>query len=64
MLFSGRHIGVFRGHEPTGREISWVGAALFRLRGERIASVWVLGDVAALDAMLRENERGVTSDSS
>jgi predicted ester cyclase len=55
VVFSGRHTGVFRGYEPTGKLVSWVGAALFRFRGELIASVWVLGDVAGLDAVLREN---------
>jgi predicted ester cyclase len=53
LLFSGRHVGVLRGCAPTGRRVAWHGAALFRLRGETIASVWVLGDVAALDAALR-----------
>lgn len=59
--FSGRHVGVFRGYEPTGRTVSWVGAALFRFRGERIAEVWVLGDLASLDAVLRENEAAAGS---
>jgi steroid delta-isomerase-like uncharacterized protein len=61
VLFSGRHVGVFRGYRPTGKLVSWVGAALFRFRGERISSLWVLGDVAALDAALRENQSGPTN---
>src|SRR5262245_38563319 len=60
VVFSGRHVGVFRGYPPTGKRISWVGAALFRFRGELISSLWVLGDVAALDATLRENQGGVS----
>jgi steroid delta-isomerase-like uncharacterized protein len=56
VTFSGRHVGVFRGYPPTGKPVSWVGAALFRFRGERIASLWVLGDLAALDAVLRQNQ--------
>jgi steroid delta-isomerase-like uncharacterized protein len=61
MVFSGRHVGVFRGYPPTGKLVSWVGAALFRFRGERIASLWVLGDVATLDAALKENQTGPAS---
>jgi steroid delta-isomerase-like uncharacterized protein len=58
LIFSGRHVGLFRGYAPTGKTVSWLGAALFRFRSERIASVWVLGDVAGLDAALRENQGG------
>ena len=60
MVFSGRHVGLFRGYEPTGQLVSWLGAALFRFRGERIASLWVLGDVAALDAALEANRSNLT----
>jgi len=56
MLFSGRHVGVLRGYPPTGRLVSWHGAALFRFRGQLISSLWVLGDVAALDAALKAND--------
>ena len=61
VVFSGRHIGVFRGYQPTGKVVSWVGAALFRFRGELISSLWVLGNLAGLDAALRENQSGLTS---
>ena len=61
VVFSGRHIGVLRGYQPTGKVVSWVGAALFRFRGELISSLWVLGDLAGLDAALRENQSGLTS---
>jgi len=54
MRFSGRHVGVIRGFAPTGREVRWLGAALFRFRGESIAELWVLGDLAGLDALLAE----------
>jgi steroid delta-isomerase-like uncharacterized protein len=53
MRFSGRHVGPLLGYEPTGQLVSWWGAALFRLRGERIAELWVLGDVAGLELALR-----------
>lgn len=55
MRFSGRHVGVFRGYKPTGKPVSWLGAALFCLEGDRIVEVWVLGDLAGLDALLSAN---------
>ena len=54
MRFSGRHTAPFRGFAPTGREVSWAGAALFRFAGEVIAEIWVLGDLARLDTLLAE----------
>ena len=55
MRFSGRHTGPFRGFAPTGEEVAWLGAALFRFGGGAIAELWVLGDLAALDESLRRN---------
>ena len=52
--FTGIHRGVFRGFEPTGQEVSWVGCALFRGAGERIGEAWVLGDLYGLDARLAQ----------
>ena len=52
MRFSGAHHGSFRGFPPTGRKVSWLGAALFRFEGGAIADLWVLGDLAGLDAHL------------
>ncbi|MCU0646773.1 MAG: ester cyclase [Gemmatimonadaceae bacterium] len=52
MRFSGRHVGVLRGRAPTGASVHWLGAALFHLEGARIARLWVLGDLAGLDAQL------------
>ena len=52
MRFAGRHTGPFRGFAPTGQEVSWLGAAWFRFRGERIAEIWVLGDLLTLDSLL------------
>jgi steroid delta-isomerase-like uncharacterized protein len=54
MRFSGRHTAVFRGHAPTGRLVEWLGAALFRFEKSRITELWVLGDLAGLDARLEE----------
>lgn len=52
MRFSGVHVGTFRGQAPTGKYVHWLGAALFRFDGPRIAELWVLGDLAGLDALL------------
>lgn len=56
MRFSGRHVAFFRGYPPTGKTVQWLGAALFRLEAERIARLWVLGDLAGLDSALRANQ--------
>lgn len=37
MRFCGLHTGPFRGYAPTGRLVSWDGAALFRFEGGVIA---------------------------
>lgn len=55
MRFCGLHTGPFRGYAPTGRLVSWDGAALFRFEGGVIAELWVLGDLAGLDRVLKEN---------
>ena len=56
MRFSGRHVGEFRGFAPTRKPVAWAGAAQFRFERDRIAELWVLGDLAGLDAMLRDNQ--------
>ena len=53
MRFSGRHIAPFRGYEPTDKIVHWLGAALFRFENSVIAELWVLGDLAGLDALLQ-----------
>ena len=53
MRFSGRQIARFRGYEPTGKIVHWLGAALFRFENSVIAELWVLGDLAGLDALLQ-----------
>ncbi len=52
MLFRGTHTGSFFGVPPTGKIVSWAGAALFTVAGPRICSVWVLGDVDGLKQQL------------
>ncbi len=56
MLFSGRHIGEFRGYKPTQKIVQWQGAALFTFRDSAIVELWVLGDLAGLDALLKAHE--------
>jgi predicted ester cyclase len=55
MRFSGMHTGMFRGFHPTGLGVRWEGAALFTFEAARIRNLWVLGDLAGLDALLRAN---------
>jgi steroid delta-isomerase-like uncharacterized protein len=55
MRFSGRHVGPFRGHAPTGKVVAWHGAALFSFDRGVIAGLWVLGDLNGLDDVLRAN---------
>lgn len=52
LTFGGVHRGPFFGVEPTGREVSWAGAAFFGFAEGRIAELWVLGDVDAVKAQL------------
>lgn len=56
MRFSGTHQGEFRGYPPTGMPLHWLGAAFFRFDGDSIADLWVLGDLAGLDALLKGNQ--------
>jgi predicted ester cyclase len=55
MRFSGVHMAPFRGYEPTGKSVHWLGAALFIFDGKLIAELWVLGDLDGLDTVLRSN---------
>ena len=57
MRFSGIHVGSFRGFDPTGKPLHWLGAALFTLELDRISELWVLGDLVGLDNALEENAR-------
>jgi predicted ester cyclase len=55
MRFAGVHVADFRGYRPSGLPVHWHGAALFRLEDGHITELWVLGDLAGLDARLRSN---------
>ena len=55
MLFSGVHVAPFRGLAATGKPVQWHGAALFTFREGVISRLWVLGDLAGLDQVLKSN---------
>jgi predicted ester cyclase len=59
MRFSGIHVAPFRGYQPTGRPVHWLGAALFLLDGELISELWVLGDLVGLDGVLQANAKAI-----
>ena len=48
LTYSGTHQGELFGIPATGKRIEYSGAALFSFRGDRIATVWVLGDMYSL----------------
>lgn len=53
MLFQGIHRAEFMGVAATGRQVEWAGAALFTFRENRVADLWVLGDVDGLKQQLK-----------
>jgi steroid delta-isomerase-like uncharacterized protein len=48
LTWSGTHRGELLGIPPTGRRVTYVGAAIFHLDAGRIASAWVVGDTQEL----------------
>lgn len=56
MKFSGIHKGRFMGHRPTGKRLTWSGAALFTFANGKVIDLWVLGDLKSLEAQLERNE--------
>jgi len=55
MRFEGIHRGLFLGFAPTGQRVDWAGAALFTVKGDKIADLWVLGDFTGMRARLQRN---------
>lgn len=45
MTFAGIHRRTFFGVAPTGKRITWSGAAFFAITYARIKDIWVLGDL-------------------
>ena len=56
MKFTGIHQGAFMGFRPTGRRVTWDGAALFHFKEGKIFKLWVLGDLVSLKAQLEANQ--------
>lgn len=52
MRFQGVHQAEFFGVKPTGRLISWTGGAFFRIRDDRLAELWVIGDIDSIKRQL------------
>ena len=53
LRYTGTHEGEVFGLPATGRRFAYAGAAVFTIPGDRIAAVWVLGDVYGLLQQLR-----------
>ena len=53
LTYHGTHRGELFGIAATGKRVQYVGAAVFRFRGDKIAEVWVLGDIFGLVSQLR-----------
>lgn len=58
LRFHGIHRGYFFGYAPTGQMVEWAGAALFTFRDEKIADLWVLGNVHGLLQLLERQAHG------
>ena len=54
MQFTGIHRGTLLGFKPTGKRVSWDGAALFHFNEGKVSSLWVLGDIKSLETQLHE----------
>ncbi len=55
MTFTGIHKGEFLGYSPTQQRVTGNGCALFTFRGDKVADLWVLGDLKSLEKQLEEN---------
>jgi steroid delta-isomerase-like uncharacterized protein len=53
LTYRGTHRGELFDIAPTGRRIQYTGAAVFTFREDKIAEVWVLGDVFGLMSQLQ-----------
>jgi|SRR5262245_4152053 steroid delta-isomerase-like uncharacterized protein len=52
LTYTGTHRGELFGIRPTGRFVTYVGVAIFRIAAGRISEGWVLGDVHGLTEQL------------
>lgn len=53
LSYTGTHQGTLFGIPPTGKRIEYAGAAVFTIKGHKIAEVWVLGDIYGLLEQLK-----------
>jgi steroid delta-isomerase-like uncharacterized protein len=53
LTYRGSHRGELFGISPTGRRITYAGAAVFTIREKKIERAWVLGDTLGLLRQLR-----------
>ena len=53
LTYTGTHTGELFGFAPTGRRVSYIGVALFRVALGQIAEGWVLGDLHDLIRQLK-----------
>ena len=54
LTYVGTQKGAVLGVAPTGKRVTYAGAAVFTFQGDRISDVWVLGDLHALLTQLKE----------
>jgi predicted ester cyclase len=59
LTYRGTHRGELFDIAATGKRIQYAGAAVFRFRGDKIAEVWVLGDIYGLICRLQAPYRGM-----
>ena len=52
MTFGGIHRAELFGVQPTGKRITWSGAAFFTMADRRIKDIWVLGDIDGVKRQL------------
>ena len=52
-LYTGTHKGVYFGVAPTGRSLRFTSCDIFRIRDDKIAEHWGMGDIAGTLAQLK-----------
>jgi steroid delta-isomerase-like uncharacterized protein len=57
VLFSGVHHKEFLGYPATFKRVEWIGAALFKVDGDKFSELWVLGDLDALREQLSARKK-------
>lgn len=52
---SGTHKGSFKGHQPTGRSVSYAGVSIYKVRDGKIVEYWAYLD---MDHIIRQFSNG------